>query len=93
MANHKSAVKRNKQSLKRRERNRTAKAALRTVIKKFNTTVAKDPVSAKEVLAEAVPAISKAASKGIIHKRNAARKISRLSKKLNKAIVSSAQGS
>jgi len=92
LANHKSAIKRNKQSLKRRDRNRTTKAALRTVIKKFNTTVTKDPESAKEVLAEAVPAISKAASKGIIHKNNAARKISRLSKKLNKAAVSGVKG-
>ena len=86
MANHKSAVKRNKQSIKRRERNRTVKGALRTIVKKFNATVAKDAAAAKEVLAEAVPTISKAASKGIIHKNTAARKISRLTKKLNKSV-------
>lgn len=84
MANHKSAIKRNKQSLVRKERNRTAKATLRTVIKKFVTTVETDAVAAKEVLAQAIPTIAKAASKGIIHKNNASRKISRLSKKLNK---------
>ncbi|MHB8173038.1 MAG: 30S ribosomal protein S20 [Nitrospirota bacterium] len=87
MANHKSALKRNKQSLVRREKNRQAKAALRTLVKKFTTTVAKDPEAAKEILASTVPAISKAASKGIIHKNAASRKISRLSKRLHKAAV------
>ncbi|HLB25320.1 MAG TPA: 30S ribosomal protein S20 [Nitrospirota bacterium] len=85
MANHKSAIKRNKQSVKKRERNRAAKGALRTVIKKFNTAVAKEPETAKELLEAAVPAIARAGSKGIIHKNNAARRISRLTKKLNKA--------
>ena len=90
MANHKSALKRNKQSLVRRERNRKAKSALRTIVKSFNTAVAKDPEAAKELLASAVPAISKAASKGIIHKNAASRKISRLSKKLHKSATQGA---
>ncbi|MGC2423520.1 MAG: 30S ribosomal protein S20 [Nitrospirota bacterium] len=90
MANHKSALKRNKQSLVRRERNRQAKAALRTIVKSFNTAVAKDPETAKELLASAVPAIAKAASKGIIHKNAASRKISRLSKKLHKSATQGA---
>ena len=85
MANHKSALKRIKQALKSRERNRTAKAALRTIVKKFNAVVVKDSAEAKVVLAEAVPTIAKAASRGIIHKNTAARSISRLTKKLNKA--------
>jgi small subunit ribosomal protein S20 len=87
LARHKSAIKRHKQSLVKRENNRTAKAALRTVIKKFGSTVARDPEAAKEVLAQAVPTIAKAASRGIIHKNNASRKISRLSKKLHKALT------
>jgi small subunit ribosomal protein S20 len=90
LANHKSALKRNKQSLVRRERNRQAKASLRTIVKSFNTAVAKDPEAAKELLASAVPAIAKAASKGIIHKNAASRKISRLSKKLHKSAVQGA---
>ncbi len=85
MAHHKSAIKRLKQSEKKRESNRSARAALRTIIKKFHSAVAADPQGAKEVLAEAVPVITKSASKGIIHKKNASRKISRLSKKLHKA--------
>jgi small subunit ribosomal protein S20 len=90
LANHKSALKRNKQSLVRRERNRQAKAALRTIVKSFNTAVTKDPEAAKELLASAVPAIAKAASKGIIHKNAASRKISRLSKKLHKSATQGA---
>jgi len=85
LANHKSSLKRIKQALVKRERNRTAKAAMRTIVKKFNTTVAHDVEGAKAVLAEAVPSIAKLASKGIIHKNNASRKISRLAKKLHKA--------
>ena len=92
MANHKSAVKRNKQSLVKRERNRAAKSNLRTVIKGFNTVVAKNPEEAKDLLAQALPVIAKAASHGIIHKKNASRKISRLTKKLQKA-ATPAQGS
>ena len=85
MANHKSAIKRNKQSLKRREKNRTVKGALRSTIKKIHTAVASGSEEAREILASAIPEIAKAASKGIIHKNNAARKISRLTKKVNKA--------
>lgn len=83
MAHHKSALKRIRQSLVRRERNRNTKAALRTVIKKFRATVDKDPEEAKQILDKAIPLISKAASKGIIHKKTASRNISRLRKKLN----------
>ena len=91
MANHKSAIKRNKQSQARRLRNRTQKAALRTVIKKFNASLGEGADSAKEVLSQAVPVIAKAASRGLIHQNAAARRISRLTKKLNKA-ASAGQG-
>jgi small subunit ribosomal protein S20 len=91
LAHHKSAIKRLKQSLKKRERNRSDRATLRTIIKKFNSAVADDLQSAKEILAEAVPVIAKSGSKGTIHKKNASRKIARLSKKLHKA-SSASQG-
>ncbi len=87
MAHHKSAIKRHKQSLVKKETNRTAKSTLRTVIKKFNTALAKDPAEAKEVFSEVLHTISKTASRGIIHKKNASRKISRISKKLHKTTV------
>ena len=85
MANHKSSLKRIKQALVKRERNRTAKAAMRTVVKKFVSTVTTDVEAAKAVFAEVVPTIAKLASKGVIHKKNASRKISRLAKRLHKA--------
>ncbi len=90
MAHHKSAVKRHKQSLRRREQNRTAKSSLRTVVKKFNTALSGDPAEAKGVFAEVLHVISKTASRGIIHKKNASRKISRISRKLHKALGVSA---
>ena len=79
MATHKSAIKRHRQSLKRRERNKGVKSAVRTVFKK--AVAAAQGGHAKlvnELLREANRAIAKAASKGIYKKRTAARKISRL---------------
>ena len=84
MANHKSAVKRHKQSLVRRDRNRTAKSVLKTVIKKVETAVAgKNAEEAVTSLKTAVITLDKAARKGIIHDNMAARNKSRLSKKVN----------
>ena len=84
MANLKSAIKRNKQSLVRRERNRVAKSTLKTVAKKVETALAeKNADSANEALKTAIVAFDKAAGKGIIHSKTASRKISRLTKKVN----------
>ncbi len=79
MPNHKSSIKRHRQSLKKRDHNRTAKASVRTaVVKARAAAVSGDAVSAKAVLQEAERSIAKATSKGIFHKKNAARKISRM---------------
>jgi small subunit ribosomal protein S20 len=84
MATHKSALKRIRQSEKRELRNRSAKRNLRTRIKRVTLEIeAKSPEKAREMLTQAIPVIDKAAAKGIIHKRNAARKISRLTRKIN----------
>lgn len=84
MATHKSAIKRHKQSLKRAERNRAAKSAVKTCIKKVNSAIEKKEVDRVDtLLKEAIRLINKTASKGIIHKNNASRKISRLTKKVN----------
>lgn len=84
MAHSKSAIKRARQSEKRRLRNRIAKSNLKTAIKKVLSHLeAKDQGGAKDALQVAISKISKAATKGVIHKRNAARKISRLVKKAN----------
>ena len=84
MATHKSALKRNKQSKEKRLRNRNVKSNLKTTIKAVNAAIEeKDPKKAQEVLSQVTPVINKAASKGVIHKKNAARKISRLTCKVN----------
>lgn len=87
MATHKSAIKRSKQSEKHRMRNTSIKSSVRTKIKEVLAIVdSKDNEGSKVALAKAVPAIDKAASKGVFHKKNASRKISRLTKRVNKLL-------
>ena len=84
MANHKSAIKRNKQSAVRAARNNHVRATMRTFVKQVRTAVANgEQETAKAALTKAVPYIDKAAAKGVIHKATASRKISRLSKLVN----------
>ncbi|MFA6448021.1 MAG: 30S ribosomal protein S20 [bacterium] len=84
MPNIKSAEKRLRQSLKRRDRNRTTKAAMRTEIKKADKGIAAgDPAVAVEAVKAACKALDTTAQKGVIHKNTASRKKSRLMKKLN----------
>ncbi len=84
MATHKSAIKRHKQSLKRHERNIAVKSAIKTLTKKTKLAIEeKDIENAQSFLQRAIRLINKAASKGIIHKNNAARRISRLTKRVN----------
>lgn len=81
MANHKSAEKRNRQNAVRNARNTHIRSTMRTFVKQVRQAVAEgDSEGAKAALAKAVPCIDKAASKGVIHKATASRKISRLSK-------------
>ena len=85
MASHKSAIKRQKQALKKQERNKSVKSMLKTLAKKVEQAVeAKSADSAKEALVKAMKAYDKAASAGIIHRTTASRKISRLSTKVGK---------
>lgn len=84
MATHDSALKRARQSDKRRQRNVSVKSTLKTFTKKILQAVeSKNPEEARKALASAIPALQKASAKKIIHKRTAARKISRLTKKVN----------
>ncbi|ABB38828.1 30S ribosomal protein S20 [Oleidesulfovibrio alaskensis G20] len=81
MANHKSAIKRHKQSVKRAARNRAVKTRIKNAIKAVRTAVTeKDKEQAQAKLTDAMSVLDKASSKGVIHWKNAARKISRLSK-------------
>ncbi|WP_199624618.1 30S ribosomal protein S20 [Paenibacillus alkalitolerans] len=84
MPNIKSAEKRAKQSEKRRLLNASQKSALRTAVKAAETaTTHNDVDKAKETLLAATKKLDKAVSKGLIHKNAAARKKSRLAKKVN----------
>jgi small subunit ribosomal protein S20 len=86
MANHPSAEKRNRQRIVRTERNRSATSALRTSIKKARAAVAGgDAAKAKGSVLTAEKALAKAASKGVIHPRTAARTTSRIAKALAKS--------
>ncbi len=86
MANIKSAKKRARQNLKRRERNRYYKTTARTYIKKARALIAAGEFEqAEEVVRLAGKALDKAAQKGIIHKNNASRRKSRLQIYLNRA--------
>ena len=84
MATHKSAIKRAKQSEERRRRNRAVKTKVKKAVKKVGIAVdKKNTEEAQAALAEAIPVIDRAASKKTLHHRTAARKISRLSKKVH----------
>lgn len=84
MANHASAIKRHKQSEKRKLRNAAVKTSLKTAVKKVKEAqVAGKADEAKTNLMKAVSEIDKAVSKGVLHRNNAARKVSRLTKQLN----------
>jgi small subunit ribosomal protein S20 len=83
MANIKSQKKRNITNAKRHERNKAVKAELKTRTKRVEMTLGTD--DSDEALRAAVKRIDSAASKGIIHKNAAARKKSRMMKKVNAA--------
>ncbi|MDZ4771460.1 MAG: 30S ribosomal protein S20 [Chloroflexota bacterium] len=86
MANHRSALKRIRQTEKRTERNRTIRTRARSLVKKARTaqTVGNATVqTALEATRLAIRELDRAASKGVLHKRNAARRKSRLMKQLN----------
>ncbi len=86
MANHKSALKRHKQSLKKAARNRAARTRVKNVVKSVRSALLENnPAKASEALAAAVSVLDKTAGKGVIHWKNAARKVSRLTKAVNAA--------
>jgi small subunit ribosomal protein S20 len=84
MANHKSALKRYRQSEKRRTHNRVYRNRVRTLVKKARTTIqsGSDLTAAREAARTAIRDLDMAASRGTIHPRNAARRKSRLMKQL-----------
>ena len=84
MATHPSAEKRDRQNKKRKIRNAAVKSKTKTEMKKVLAAVEElDKDSSEKALKSAITVIKKAASKGVYHKNNASRKVSRLTKKVN----------
>jgi small subunit ribosomal protein S20 len=86
VAHHKDAIKRNRQNAKRNAYNRHYRTLMRGTIKKVRALVAKGATEeAAAALPNAVSIIQKVAGKGVIHKKQAARRVSRLAKALQAA--------
>lgn len=86
MANHKSAKKRIKVIDKKTARNRRVKGHIKAVLKAYDVALAAgDMDAAKTALVKAEKKLMQAASKNVIHKNAASRKVSRLNKRFNKA--------
>lgn len=89
MANTRSSSKRARQAVARQERNQIVRSTVRTAIKSAVEAVAsKNVEAAKKAYIGAIKALSKAASKGVIPKTRAARKISRLTHATKKSLPS-----
>jgi len=82
VANIKSQIKRNKQNEKARQRNKAVKSSLKTSVRKFREAAdAGDVDEATLAMRTAVRSLDKAASKGVIHKRQAANRKSAIAKR------------
>jgi small subunit ribosomal protein S20 len=87
VAHHKSALKRIRSSERKRIRNRLVKVRVRTFVKKARAQLSAaqpDAATSREAVLAAIKELDKAATKGVIHRNNAARRKSRLMKQLNK---------
>jgi small subunit ribosomal protein S20 len=88
LANHKSAEKRARQNEKRRLRNKAVKTRIKNITKDVRQASAENAKEAAKAKMDAAQSlIDKAVKKGVIHKKTAARKISRLSKLVNTIVV------
>ena len=87
MPNTRSAAKQMRVAERRRVRNRIVKSAVKTFIRKAERTIVTSVEEAQAQVVQAVKSLDKAAAKGILHKRNVARRKSRLMKRLNVAVA------
>ena len=82
MANIKSQIKRNRQSAEAHERNKSVKSAVKTAIRRFHEAAESgDGAAAKAAAYDAAKKLDKAASKGVIHKNQAANRKSSIHKR------------
>lgn len=83
MANHPSAAKRHRQTLRRTAVNTARKSRVRSSVKKVETAIAVgDKEAARAALAAAQPELQRGANRGVVHHRTVSRKLSRLSKRI-----------
>jgi small subunit ribosomal protein S20 len=87
VANHTSSLKRIRQTERRRLRNRMVRQAMRTQVKDAKVEIKNNTADAKATVIEAISKIDKAASKGVIHPRAAARRVARLSKLAQQILI------
>ena len=81
---NKSAIKKAKQAVKRNLLNKSVRSTIKTIERKVESVITSgNKEEAGKALMEASKVLQKAASKGVIHKNNAARQISRLTRKVN----------
>ena len=81
MANHRSAVKRHQQSLRRRRRNQSLESSVKTLVKKVRAAIdSKDPEAIAVKIKEVNGLLDKAVVKGVIKRNTASRKLSRLAR-------------
>ncbi|MDD5587343.1 MAG: 30S ribosomal protein S20 [Alphaproteobacteria bacterium] len=86
MANHKSAAKRARQSLKRNTLNRARRSKVHTLVKAVETAIAgKDDSAAKKAMRAAESGLARASNRGTVHWKTAARKTSRLARRVKSA--------
>ena len=84
MATHQSAKKRIRQTVRRTEINRSRRGRIRTFVRNVEEAIASgDKGSAEAAMKNATPELHRGVLRGILHKNTAARKISRLTKRIN----------
>jgi len=84
MSNHPSAAKRNRQRITRTARNRSIRSSVRTVVKQARAAIAAGDGQAAAQVKRAISMLASAASKGVLHKKSAARTTSRIQAALSK---------
>lgn len=88
LANTRSAKKRIRQNAKRQARNKTIRTRARTYVKKARLAIAAEAPEAAPTTADAMRELDRAASRGVIHRKNASRRKSRLMRELHKTQAS-----
>ncbi|MFH1135948.1 MAG: 30S ribosomal protein S20 [Pseudomonadota bacterium] len=85
LANHKSAIKRARQSEKRALRNKINKTKVKNAVKAVRASVQDSPEQTVDLLKTAMRTLDRAAARGTLHKKTASRRIARMSRMVHKA--------